>query len=70
MERIDIEYLKNLTNASENMLWINTTSNGMAAADYLETAGIKINRFTHLDQPELQEYLRLKKQKVEKNPNE
>ena len=59
---MDIEKLKQLTNERENMLWIDTTGVGMAAADYLEAAGVKVNRFTLLDQSELQQYLKSGKQ--------
>ena len=48
---MDIEKLKQLTNERENMLWINTTGVGMAAADYLEAAGVKVNRFNSLEKP-------------------
>ena len=55
---MDIDKLKKLTNERENMLWINTTGVGMAVADYLEAAGVKVNRFTLFDKSELQQYLK------------
>jgi len=55
---MDLERLKRLI--GENTLWINTAGTGIFLADELEAKGIKVNRFTRLDQTTIQEYLNSK----------
>jgi len=51
---MSIELLKKI---DKDALWIDTTGTGCAVADYLEAAGIKVNRFTILNQSKLQQRL-------------
>ena len=67
---MNIKLLKR--NISTNTIWVDTTGTGCAVADFLEAAGIEINRFTRHDQQQLQQHLNCGKHEIQKQkiPNE